>query len=139
MGSILELFEATRRDHRLEGCSLRELARRHGCHRKAVLQTLESALPPKQEPRRWRARKIDPAKTFIDAMLREDLNAPRKQQHTARRVLGGLVDEHGLTDLTYSTVRDSRRPARPGDGPPVPLIGAGPADQPPGPGGAAGE
>lgn len=106
MGSRVELFEAIRRDHRLNGTSIRELARSHGCHRKTVRQALASALPPEPEPRRWRARKIDPAKTFIDAMLREDLNAPRKQRHTARRVLARLVDEHGLDDLTYSAVRD---------------------------------
>jgi transposase len=39
-------------------------------------------------------------------MLREDLTAPRKQRHTARRVLARLVDEHGVGDITYSTVRD---------------------------------
>ncbi len=37
----------------------------------------------------------------------------RKQRHTARRVLARLVEEHGLTELTYSAVRDyvaRRRP-----------------------------
>jgi transposase len=46
-------------------------------------------------------------------MLRADLDAPRKQRHTARRVLARLVDEHGAADLSYSTVRDyvaKRRP-----------------------------
>jgi hypothetical protein len=38
----------------------------------------------------------------IDAMLRADLDAPRKQRHTARRVLARLVDEHGAADLSYS-------------------------------------
>jgi hypothetical protein len=38
----------------------------------------------------------DPAKGLIDAMLTEDVDAPRKQRHTARRVLARLVDEHGL-------------------------------------------
>jgi hypothetical protein len=33
---------------------------------------------------------------LIDAMLTEDVDAPRKQRHTARRVLARLVDEHGL-------------------------------------------
>ena len=46
------------------------------------------------------APKLDPAKGLIDAMLTEDLSAPRKQRHTARRVLARLVDEHQLTDLT---------------------------------------
>ncbi|HTW03723.1 MAG TPA: hypothetical protein VMF87_25715 [Streptosporangiaceae bacterium] len=39
-------------------------------------------------------------------MLREDLEAPKKQRHTARRVLARLVDEHGVTAISYSTVRD---------------------------------
>jgi len=46
-------------------------------------------------------------------MLTADLTAPRKQRHTARRILARLVDEHQLTDLSYSGVRDyvaKRRP-----------------------------
>jgi transposase len=52
-------------------------------------------------------------KGLIDAMLTEDLSAPRKQRHTARRILARLVDEHEFTHLTYSAVRDyvaRRRP-----------------------------
>src|SRR5260370_5605137 len=46
-------------------------------------------------------------------MLRADLEGPKKQRHTARRVRARLVDEHGAADLSYSTVRDyvaRRRP-----------------------------
>ncbi len=46
-------------------------------------------------------------------MLTADLTTPRKQRHTARRILARLVDEHQLTDLSYSGVRDyvaKRRP-----------------------------
>ena len=56
---------------------------------------------------------LDPVKPVIDAMLREDLDAPRKQRHTARRVLARLVDENGVSEISYSTVRDyvaKRRP-----------------------------
>ncbi len=59
------------------------------------------------------APKLDPAKALIDAMLTVDLTAPRKQRHTARRVLARLADEHQMSDLTYSAVRDyvaKRRP-----------------------------
>ena len=35
------------------------------------------------------------------------------QRHTARRILARLVDEHGVTDLSYSTVRDYVRRRRP--------------------------
>jgi len=46
-------------------------------------------------------------------MLRADLDAPKKQRHTARRVLARLVDEHGAVGLSYSTVRDHVRKRRP--------------------------
>jgi transposase len=46
-------------------------------------------------------------------MLRGDLDAPKKQRHTARRLLARLVDEHGVKDLSYSTVRDYVRKRRP--------------------------
>ena len=39
-------------------------------------------------------------------MLTQDLNAPKKQRHTARRILARLADEHGAADLSYSTFRD---------------------------------
>ena len=42
----MEQFEAIRRDHAREELSIRELARRHGVHRRAVRQALESAVPP---------------------------------------------------------------------------------------------
>ena len=42
-------------------------------------------------------------------MLRSDLDAPKKQRHTPRRILARLVDEHGAEGLSYSTVRDRSR------------------------------
>ena len=51
MRSRVELFEQIRRDRRCEELSIRELAERHGVHRRAVRQALASALPP---PRRLR-------------------------------------------------------------------------------------
>jgi hypothetical protein len=49
---------------------------------------------------------LAPFKAAIDAMLTEDTTAPRKQRHTARRILARLLDEHGAQELSYSTVRD---------------------------------
>src|SRR5262249_29771451 len=57
--------------------------------------------------------RLEPFKAAIDAMLCSDLDAPKKQRHTARRVLARLVDEHQAVGLSYSTVRDyvcKRRP-----------------------------
>ena len=45
-------------------------------------------------------------------MLRADLDAPRKQRHTATRILARLIDEHDAAGLSYSTVRDYVRVRR---------------------------
>ncbi|MDP9460814.1 MAG: IS21 family transposase [Actinomycetota bacterium] len=111
--SRVELFEAIRRHARLEELSIRALAERHGVHRRTVRQALAAAAPPARKPRAFAAPKLDRAKPLIDAMLREDLTAHRKQQHTARRVLARLVDEHQISELSYASVRDyvaRRRP-----------------------------
>jgi len=111
--SRVELFEAIRRDERLEQLSIRALADKHGVHRRAVRQALGNAVPPGRKTPARAAPKLDPVKALIDGMLTGDLTAPRKQRHTARRVLARLVEEHKLTDLTYSAVRDyvaKRRP-----------------------------
>ena len=42
----------------------------------------------------------------------EDTTAPRKQRHTARRILARLIEEHGAEELSYSTVRDYVRVRR---------------------------
>jgi transposase len=104
--SKVELFAAIRRDWRLDGLSIRALAERHGVHRRTIRQALDNADPvPRKTPVRRSAR-LESLKTLIDAMLQVDLDAPRKQRHTARRVLARLVDEHGVSDVSYSTVRD---------------------------------
>ncbi len=106
MGSRVELFALIRRDARVEEMSIRELARRHGVHRRTVRQALAVAEPPmRKRPARLSPR-LEPFKDAIDVMLRTDLDAPRKQRHTATRVLARLVDEHAATGLSYSTVRD---------------------------------
>lgn len=110
--SRVELFEAIRRDHRREELSIRALAERHGVHRRTVRAALASAMPPPRKPRVAQAPRLGPLKPVIDQMLQADLDAPRKQQHTARRVLARLVQEYGAdAELSYSTVRDyvSRR------------------------------
>jgi transposase len=45
-------------------------------------------------------------------MLFEDTTAPRKQRHTAKRILARLIEEHAAQDLSYSTVRDYVRVRR---------------------------
>ncbi|MGP3934269.1 hypothetical protein [Nonomuraea sp. KM88] len=42
---------------------------------------------------------------MIDDMLRADLDAPRKQRHTAKRIFTRLVDEHQAAEVSYQMVR----------------------------------
>jgi transposase len=112
MRSRVDVFAEIRRDARVEGLSVRELARRHGVHRRTVRQALESAEPPARRPQVRSSPRLDRFKPAIDAMLTEDLLAPRKQRHTATRILARLADEHRATELSYSTVRDYVRVRR---------------------------
>jgi transposase len=92
----VEQFELIRRDHEREGLSIRELARRHRVHRRAVRQALESAVPPpKRAPESRPAPKLGPYRVIVDEILKADRDAPRKQRHTARRIWQRLVEEHG--------------------------------------------
>ncbi|PWJ24955.1 transposase [Branchiibius hedensis] len=112
MESRVELFAAIRRDARVEELSIRELAKRHGVHRRTVRQALASAMPPARKTPTRSSPRLDPFKDAIDDMLRADLDAPRKQRHTATRILARLIDEHAATGLSYSTVRDYVRVRR---------------------------
>src|SRR6266542_4147521 len=96
MGSRVEQFEQIRRDREREGLSIRELARRHGVHRRAVRHALVAALPPpRKAPERRPAPKLGPYRPLIDGWLLADREAPRKQRHTAKRGWQRLLAEHG--------------------------------------------
>jgi len=110
--SRVELFEQIRRDRRVEGLSIRELAERHRVHRRTVRQALASAVPPARKPYPRRRRPaIDPYASVIDAWLVADREVPRKQRHTARRIWQRLVAEHGasLAEVTVSRYVACRR------------------------------
>ncbi|MDQ2709106.1 MAG: IS21 family transposase [Actinomycetota bacterium] len=106
MGSRVELFALIRRDARVEEMSIRELSRRHGVHRRTVRQALAVAEPPVRKRPARSSPRLEPFRDAIDVMLRADLDAPRKQRHTATRILARLGDEHAAVGLSYSTVRD---------------------------------
>lgn len=42
---------------------------------------------------------------MIDAILKADLTAPRKQRHTIMRIYERLLDEHDAFDISYPMVR----------------------------------
>lgn len=113
MGSRVEQFEQIRRDREREGLSIRELARRHGVHRRVVRQALASPWPPpRKRPEGRPAPKLGAYRPLIDEWLRADREAPRKQRHTARRVWERLRDEHGAEVSERQVRRYVRRRRR---------------------------
>ena len=109
----VELFEQIRRDSWHGGLSVRALAAKYGVHRRLVREALTRFSPaPRKTPERRSAR-LEPFKAVIDGWLRADLDAPRKQRHTATRVHARLLDEHDAGGVSYAAVRDyvaRRRP-----------------------------
>jgi transposase len=102
----VELFDRIRHDSWREGLSVRALARKYGVHRRLVREALAHAEP---EPRRTPVRRspqLEPLKEIIDGWLRADLDAPRKQRHTVKRIHSRLISEHGAAGVSYSAVRD---------------------------------
>src|SRR6266511_1596859 len=102
--SRVELFERIRREYRDEGVSIRGLAERHRVHRRTVREAVRSAVPaPRKTPVRA-ASALGGHEATIRRWLTEDLSAPRKQRHTARRGWQRLRGEHGV-EVAESTVR----------------------------------
>jgi transposase len=100
----VEQFERIRRDRRDEDLSVRELAARHGVHRRTVRAALADAVPPARRVPVREAAAFGPYEEKVRAWLRADLDAPRKQRHTARRVWQRLLEEEGA-GVAESTVR----------------------------------
>jgi len=102
--SRVELYAAIRRDAR-GGMSGRALEAKYHVGRRTVAAALASVLPKPRQPLPPRASKLDVFKPVIDEILRADLDAPRKQRHTAQRIYDRLIDEHGMSEVSYPIVR----------------------------------
>jgi transposase len=99
----VELFAAIRFDWQRNQMPIRALARKYDVHRRTVRQAIASPVPPGRKVPERPAMVLDQVRELIDGMLREDLAAPRKQRHTAKRVFERLCDEHGAA-VSYSYV-----------------------------------
>ena len=83
-----------------------------GCIAGRSGRRLQSPLPPaKRGPVSRPAPKLGAYRELIDAWLIADVDAPRKQRHTSKRIWRRLVDEHGA-DVAETTVRDHVRKRR---------------------------
>lgn len=101
----VELFEQIRREYQWGEGTIQGTARKFGVHRRMVRQALECALPPERKtPIRSRPR-LELVQAFIDRILEADLQAPRKQRHTAHRIHERLCHELPAVPVAERTVR----------------------------------
>lgn len=108
--SRVDLYAAIRRDAR-SGMSNRALQRKHGVGFRTVTAALESAWPKERKQPPKRGSRLDAYRVVIDDWLRSDLDAPRKQRHTAKRIFDRLLDEHdGAGVVSYWMVREYAPP-----------------------------
>ncbi|MFB4319940.1 IS21 family transposase [Actinomadura sp. 21ATH] len=98
------MYAAIRRDSRREGLSVRALAKKYQVHRRTVREALASAFPAPRRKPPPRSSRLDRFKPVIDQILWTDLDAPRKQRHTVRRIFNRLVAEQEMEGISYSTV-----------------------------------
>ena len=112
----MQEWEIIRRRVLIEGASRRAVAREFNLHHSTLRKILANAAPPgyqKQAPRA--APKLDPHRDWIKAVLQADLHAPKKQQHTARRLYLRLKHERGYTGgetIVRDYVHELRRVTR---------------------------
>jgi transposase len=102
--SKVELYAAIRRDSR-QGMSSRVLAAKYHVGRHTVAAALASAWPQARKRLPQRPSKLDMFKPVIDEILRADLDAPRKQRHTVKRIYDRLIGERGMREVSYQVVR----------------------------------
>jgi transposase len=102
--SKVELFAAIRQDSR-SGMSARAIAGKYRVSRRTIRAAQASAWPQPRKPMPPRGSKLDAFKPIIDDILRADLDAPRKQRHTVKRIYDRLIAEHDMQDVSYQVVR----------------------------------
>lgn len=100
----MDQYELIRTAHRVYGKTAREISRDTGHSRNTVKKALAGQAwgyrPRSHQPYPV----LGPYLEIIDGWLRVDLDAPKKQRHTAHRVYARLVDEYGFSG-SESTVR----------------------------------
>ena len=107
----MELFEQIRREYEHGGGTIRGIARKFGIHRRMVREAVCSAVPAERKTPVRESPKLEPARSFIEAILEADRKAPRKQRHTAHRMylkLGFVeYDSRGAGKASVSFLRKS--------------------------------
>lgn len=89
-----------------QGKSLRAITRETGYAFETVKKYIEMKdFNDQPKKRKVGETKMDPVKEIVDRWLTDDLSAPPKQRHTAKRIYDRLKEEHGhIFDACYKTV-----------------------------------
>lgn len=101
----VELYAAIRRDARA-GMSGRASQTKYGIGWRTVQAATNTAWPSERKVSDARLQARSVQNSFIDEVLRADLRAPHKQRHTIKRLYARLLDEHGMDEVAYQTLRD---------------------------------
>lgn len=110
--SKTELYAAIRRDLRA-GMAKLAIQRKYHVGHETIDKAILSAWPAERKQYPQRDSKLDEHKPVIDEILRADLDAPRKQRHTATRIYHRLLDEYAMTGVSYDVVRRYVRDRKP--------------------------
>lgn len=99
-------YDLVRRMFYRQGIGKREISRRTGIHRDTIEKMLKYPGPPGYRLKKPRSKtRLGPYIHIIDQILKDDRSAPKKQRHTAKRILGRLTEEFGFTG-SYTIVKD---------------------------------
>jgi transposase len=98
--------EFIRKQHLIEGWSVRQISRQLRLARQTVRKALTSADPPRYHLSKPRPCPImDPYGEVIRTWLAQDAHAPPKQRHTGKRIYDRLVAEYGFAGAESSVRR----------------------------------
>ncbi len=94
----MEQWVSERRYVLAEGHSMRSACEHFGISRRVMTKMLAHPEPPGYRAKAPRPKpELDAFIAIIHQILIEDRSAPRKQRHTAKRILDRLRAEHGFT------------------------------------------
>lgn len=93
--------------HDVYGLNVNQIKEHTGHHAATIIKYLDRTDWNEPTTKRIRGSKLDPLKPIIDQWLSEDLEAPRKQRHTAKRVYERLQTEY--SDQLFVKIRTVER------------------------------
>jgi len=102
----VELYEQIRREYEHGVGTIKGVARKLGVHRRMVREAIGNAVPKERRKMVREKPKLAPAIPFIEAILKTDQKAPRKQRHTAHRIWSRLKAERPEVEVAESTLRE---------------------------------